>query len=158
LNKPIANEYVIITINGVSYKCKTDANGNARLIIRLDARVYTAKVTFVNDNYASATKNVKVTVRKATPKIIAKKKTFKAKKKIKKYAVKLTVHGKPLAKVKVTLKIKGKTYKSKTNSKGKAVFKIKKLTKKGKFKATITYKGNYLYNKVTKKVKIVCSK
>ena len=158
LNKPIANEYVIITINGVSYKCKTDANGNARLIIRLDARTYTAKVTFVNANYESATKYVKVIVRKATPKIIAKKKTFKAKKKIKKYAVTLKVHGDALAKVKVTLKIKGKTYKAKTNSKGKAIFKIKKLTKKGKFKATITYKGNYLYNKVTKKVKIVCSK
>ena len=154
LNRPIANEDVIMTINGVSYKCRTDANGNARLIIRLDAKTYMAKITFVNDNYFSATKYVKVTVIKATPKIIAKKKTFKAKKKIKRYKVKLTVHGKALAKVKVTLKIKGKTYKAITNSKGKAVFKIKKLTKKGKYKAKITYKGNYLYNKVTKKVKI----
>ena len=154
LNRPIANEDVIMTINGVSYKCRTDANGNARLIIRLDAKTYMAKITFVNDNYFSATKYVKVTVIKATPKIIAKKKTFKAKKKIKRYKVKLTVHGKALAKVKVTLKIKGKTYKAITNSKGKAVFKIKKLTKKGKYKAKITYKGNYLYNMVTKKVKI----
>lgn len=154
LNRPIVNENVIITVNGVSYKCKTDANGNARLIIRLDARVYTAKVTFVNDNYETAIKYVKVTVLKATPKIAAKKKTFKAKKKIKRYKVKLTVHSKALAKVKVTLKIKGKTYKARTNAKGVALFKIQKLTKKGKYKAEITYKGNYLYNKVTKKVKI----
>ena len=154
LEKPIANEYVFITINGVTYKCKTDAKGNARLIIRLDAKTYKAKVTFSNPNYASATAYVKVTVVKAKPKITAKKKTFKAKKIIKRYTVKLTVHGKALAKVKVFLKIKGKTYKAKTNAKGKATFKIKKLTKKGKYKATVKFAGNNCYNKVTKKVKI----
>ena len=47
-----------------------------------------------------------------------------------------------------------KTYKVKTNSKGKATFKIKKLTKKGTYKATVTFKGNKYYNKVVKKVKI----
>ena len=56
--------------------------------------------------------------------------------------------------MKVTLKIKGKTYKAKTNAKGKAVFKIKKLTKKGKYKAVIKFKANKYYNKATKKVKI----
>lgn len=60
--------------------------------------------------------------------------------------------GKALKKVKVTLKVKGKTYTAKTNSKGKATFKIKKLTKKGKYKATVTYKGDNCYNKVSKKV------
>ena len=59
-----------------------------------------------------------------------------------------------MKKVKVTLKVKGKTYKATTNSKGKATFKIKNLKKKGTFKAVITYKGNKNYNKVTKKVKI----
>ena len=48
----------------------------------------------------------------------------------------------------------GKTYKATTNSKGKAVFKIKNLKKKGTFKATITYKGNKYYNKVSKKANI----
>jgi hypothetical protein len=52
------------------------------------------------------------------------------------------------------LKVNGKTYKAKTNAKGKAVFKIKKLSKKGKFKATIKFKGNAYYNAVRKKVKI----
>ena len=47
-----------------------------------------------------------------------------------------------------------KTYKVKTNSKGKATFKIKKLTKKGTYKTTVTFKGNKYYNKVVKKVKI----
>ena len=59
-----------------------------------------------------------------------------------------------MKKTKVTLKVKGKTYTAKTNSKGKAVFKIKNLKNKGKFKATVSYKGNAYYKKVTKKVNI----
>ena len=62
--------------------------------------------------------------------------------------------GKAIKKAKVTLKVKGKTYKATTNSKGKATFKIKKLNKKGTFKAKITYKGSRYYNKVSKKAKI----
>ena len=59
-----------------------------------------------------------------------------------------------MKKTKVTLKIKGKTYKATTNKKGKATFKIKNLKKKGTFKATVKYKGSKYYNKATKKVKI----
>lgn len=61
---------------------------------------------------------------------------------------------KPLRKFKVTLKVMGKTYKVKTNSKGKATFKFKKLTKRGKYKAKITFKGNKYYKKATKSVRI----
>ena len=56
--------------------------------------------------------------------------------------------------VKLYLKVNKKTYTAKTNSKGKATFKIKNLKKKGTFKATVTYKGNKYYNKVTKKINI----
>ena len=59
-----------------------------------------------------------------------------------------------MKKAKVTIKVKGKTYKAKTNSKGKATFKITKLTKKGTYKAVIKYKGSSYYKNVTKKVKI----
>jgi hypothetical protein len=59
-----------------------------------------------------------------------------------------------MKKVKVTLNVNKKTITAKTNSKGKAIFKIKKLTKKGKYSATVTFKENKYYNKVTKKVKI----
>lgn len=55
---------------------------------------------------------------------------------------------------KVYLKINKKTYTANTNAKGQATFKITKLTKKGTFKATVTYKGSAYYNKVTKNVKI----
>ena len=85
----------------------------------------------------------------------AKKKTFKTSVKTKKYTVTLKDNtGKAIKKAKVTLKVKGKTYKATTNSKGKATFKITKLTKKGTYKATVTYKGNECYTKATKKVKI----
>ena len=101
-------------------------------------------------------KNTKI-VKKAT-KITAKKKTFKAKTKVKKYTITLKSGKKALKKVTVTLKIKGKTYKAKTNAKGKATFKIKKLTKKGKYKAVIKFKGNKYYKASSKKVKISVKK
>lgn len=63
-----------------------------------------------------------------------------------------------MKKVKLTLKIKGKTYKATTNSKGKATFKITKLTKKGKHTGKITFGGNKYYNKLTRSVKITIKK
>lgn len=61
---------------------------------------------------------------------------------------------KAISKATVYLKVGGKTYKATTNSKGKATFKITKLTKKGTYKATITFKGNTYYNKAVKKATI----
>ena len=63
-----------------------------------------------------------------------------------------------MKKVKVTLKVKGKTYKATTNAKGKAVFKITKLTKKGKYTAKVRFAGNKYYNALTKTVKITVKK
>ena len=100
-----------------------------------------------------STNTQKQSNKKATTKITAKNKTFKAKTKVKKYTITLKAGKKPIKKVQVILKIKGKTYKAKTNAKGKATFKIK-LTKKGKFKSVITFKGNKNYKTATKKVKI----
>ena len=112
-----------------------------------------------NTNNTSQNTNTPTQTKKQTPKITAKKATFKSKKKSKKYTITLKAGKKAVKKVQVTLKIKGKkynkTFKAKTNNKGKAIFKIKKLTKKGKYTATITFKGNQHYNKANKKVKII---
>lgn len=154
--KAIANAKVTVNLNGAK-TYTTDKNGQVKVSTKgLAPKAYTAKVTFNgNDDYAKSTKDVKVTVKKATPKLTAKKKTFKTSVKTKKYAIILKDNtGKAIKKAKVTLKVKGKTYKTTTNSKGKAVFKIKNLKKKGTFKATITYKGNKYYNKVSKKANI----
>ena len=91
-------------------------------------------------------------VKKAT-KITATKKTFKVKVKTKKYTVTIKSGKKAVAKVRLVLKIKGKTYKATTNKKGKATFKIK-LKKKGTFTAKITFAGNKNYKKSSKSVKI----
>ena len=48
----------------------------------------------------------------------------------------------------------GKTYKATTDAKGKATFKISKMTKKGKFTATIFLTDNPFYNDIIKNVKI----
>ena len=108
----------------------TDANGQVKInVANLVPNTYTVKITFNGDaNYDMSSKDVNVAVTKATPKLTAAKKTFKKSVKTKKYTV--------------------------TNAKGKATFKIKNLKKKGKYKATVRFKGNTYYNKVTKKVKI----
>ena len=147
---------ITVDLNGAK-TYTTDKNGQVKVATKgLAAKSYTAKITFNGDtNYEKSTKDVKVTVKKATPKITAKKKTFKAKTKTKKYTITLKDNnGKAMKKVKVTLKVKDKTYKAKTNTKGKTTFKIKKLKKKGKYTAVIKYKGDKNYNKVTKKVKL----
>ena len=153
---PVSGAKLIVDLNGAK-TYTTDSNGQVKVSTKgLAPKAYTAKITFNgNTNYAKSTKDVKVTVKKATAKLTAKKKTFKTSVKTKKYTIVLKDNtGKAIKKAKVTLKVKGKTYKATTNSKGKAVFKIKNLKKKGTFKATITYKGNKYYNKVSKKANI----
>ena len=153
---PIKGAAVTVDLNGAKTYA-TDSNGQIKVPTKgLAAKAYTAKITFnSNANYDKSAKDVKVTVKKATPILTAKKATLKAKTKTKKYAVTLKDNtGKAMNKVQITLKVKGKTYKATTNAKGKATFKIKKLTKKGTYKSTVTFKGNSNYNKITKTVKI----
>lgn len=160
--KALSKTNVTLVINGKKTTPTTDAKGQLKVTIaNLAPKTYTAKITYAGDaTHKTSSKSVKVVVKKATPKLTAGKKTFKVKTKIKKYTVTLkTNKGKAMKNVKLTLKVKGKTYTAKTNSKGKATFKITKLTKKGTHKATITYKGNSYYNKVVKKnVKITVKK
>ena len=154
--KALSGVKVTVDLNGAK-TYTTDKNGQVKVSTKgLAPKAYTAKVTFNGDtNYDKSTKDIKVTVKKATPKLTAKKKTFKTTPKTKKYTIVLKDNtGKAIKKAKVTLKVKGKTYKATTNSKGKATFKITKLNKKGTFKATVTYKGNKYFNKVSKKAKI----
>ena len=87
-------------------------------------------------------------------KVTAKKAGFKADQKIKKYSVTLKDGKKGVKGVKLTLKIGKKTYKATTNKKGKATFKIKKLTKKGKYKAALSFAGDKNYKDFSKKIKI----
>ena len=152
----LKNFKVAINLNGKTTTLTTDNNGQVKITTNsLVPKTYTAKISFAGtDIYAPASINAKVVVNKAKSKIVAKKKTFKKSKKVKKYVITLKSGKTPIKKVKVTIKIKKKTYKAKTNNKGKATFKIKNLKKKGTFKATIKFKGNNYYKAATKKVKI----
>ena len=75
----------------------------------LDVGNYTLTVTTIpDDDHNPVTKDIKVTVKKATPKLTAKKKTFKTTPKTKKYTIVLKDNtGKAIKKAKVTLKVKG---------------------------------------------------
>ena len=155
--KPISKASVAVDLGGVK-NYVTDANGQIKVPIqKLAPKTYVAKISLnANSHYGDSKDASIVVVKKATPKITAKSKKFKAKAKSKKYTITLKNNKKQaMKKVKVYLKVKGKTYAAKTNSKGKATFKITKLTKKGKYKTTVTYNGNKYYNKLTKKVKII---
>ena len=134
----------VATITLTAKMLKTAKAGKRNLVIKAS-----------NSNYYTVSKTVKITISKEKTKITAKAKKFKKSLKTKKYTVTLkNSKGKPVKKVSVSLKVKGKTYYAKTSSKGKATFKIKKLTKKGKFNASVTYKGSKYYAKATKKVRI----
>ena len=157
---PLSGVNLTVNLNGAKTYV-TNNNGQIKISTQgLTPKTYTAKITFNgNTNYAESSKDVTITVKKATPKLTAKNKKFKKSKKTKKYSVTLKDNtGKAIKKVKLTLKVKGKTYKAKTNSKGKATFKIKNLKKKGNFKAVIKYGGNSFYKAVSKKVKIKVKK
>jgi len=154
---PIPNVSVSINLGGVK-KYNTDANGQIKVPIqKLVPNTYVAKISLNgNSHYGNSIDASIVVVKKATPKITAKSKTFKVKEKIKKYTIKLKNNkNQAMKKVKVYLKVNGKTYAAKTNSKGQATFKITKLTKKGKHTAAIIFNANKYYNKAAKKVKIV---
>ncbi|MBR3113684.1 MAG: DUF3344 domain-containing protein [Methanobrevibacter sp.] len=156
----LSKKHVSIKLNGNTFDRTTDSKGKVKLTISLAPKTYSASITFAGDGmYVGSTSKVNVVVKKATPKIVASKKTFKVKTKTKKYTITFKTNtGKPMKKVKVTLKVKGKTYKATTTAKGKATFKITKLTKKGKFTATIRYSGNKYYKAVSKSVKITVKK
>ena len=168
---------VSVDLNGVK-NYVTDTNGQVKVSTAgLALKTYSTKITFKgNTNYIGSSAEVKVIINKATPKITAKKKTYKAKKKTKKFTITLKDNaGKPIKNAKVRLivkkivkqsknkskkksKKKSKSDKkkiyAKTNNKGKATFKVLR-NKPGKYNAKVKFYGDQYYNKATKTVKIV---
>ncbi|MBQ8016987.1 MAG: hypothetical protein IJ258_02670 [Methanobrevibacter sp.] len=134
----------------------TQNSNEGKIYVYKDNTVVNGFKVTVKSNSQSSTSTSK-TVKKLTPKLTAKAATFKVKTKTKKYSVILkTNKNKAMKKVKLYLKVNGKTFTAKTNSKGKAIFKITNLKKKKTFKAIVTYKGNTNYKKVSKTIKIKC--
>lgn len=136
-----------------------DVSSKTYSIPKLAVGTHTVKIVFLYsyDTFYSNTFKIKVKAKVAT-KIVAAKKTFKVKTKVKKYIITLKAGKKLVKNVKVTLKVGKKTYKATTNSKGKATFKLTKLKKKGKYTATIKFAGNNNYKASSKKIKITVKK
>ena len=117
---------VSVNINGKTY---TTMNVLVKIPFgRLVPKTYTAKISFAgNNNYNASSTTVNVTVKKATPKLTAAKKTFKKSVKTKKFTVTLKNNlNDPMESTLVTLNVNKKIYKVKTNAKGQATFKITK--------------------------------
>lgn len=142
----IVGQNLSINLNGIKYST-TDINGQVKLSTKgLAPNTYTASITFAgNNNYAKSTKTVKVTVKKATPKLTAKAKTFKKSVKTKKYAVTLKDNtGKVMKKVKLTLKIKGKPIKPPLTLKVNQPLKLLNLPKKALLKQLLPTKEMHI--------------
>ena len=158
---PLAKKKITVKVGSIAKNLTTNSSGKvAVLISKLVPKTYTASISFAGDSYYNkSSAKATVVVKKATPKLTAKAKTFKVKVKTKNYAITLKNNkGAVMKSTKVTLKVNGKTYTVKTNSKGVATFKITNLKKKGTFTAVVTYAGSKYYNKVTKKPKITVKK
>lgn len=163
-NKPISGVSVKVNYGANEVYETTDGQGIISFVVNTQvAGTYKSSLYFAgNEKYNSAYASFSIKVNKKPITITAKAKTFKAKLKTKKYVITLktkkcsSANGKIYLKSgkKVILKLKGKVYAAKINAKGKATFKITKLTKKGKFTATIKFNGDSTYEAVTKKVKI----
>ena len=107
----------------------------------------------INNDASKKDDAVSIIKTKKNTSITSKSKAFKLKTKTKKYSVVLKSRKTPLKSKILYLKLKGKTYSAKTNKKGKATFKIR-LSKKGKFKGIITFKGDKAYKSSKKTVYI----
>ena len=156
--KAVANAKVTVVLNGVKKVLTTNDKGQATLVVpaNLVPKSYIASISYDGDaTHRKSSAKAKVVVKKANVRLTALNKAFKVKVTTKNYIAALKdLKNKPIKKVVVTLKVKGKLYKAITNAKGQAVFKIKNLPKKGKYIAIVAFQGNNYYNKVAKKVLI----
>lgn len=147
--KPVgANQVVTITLNKVTYKVKTNANGYAILKIpdTVKPGTYTLTATYAGQTIKNAVKVkqvlklVKGTVKKSSKKLV----------------IKATLKGKtPIKGKKLTFKFNGKTYTAKTDKNGIAKITIKKsVLKKLKVGKKVSYQVTYLKNTVKQTVKV----
>jgi hypothetical protein len=160
---PIVNATVKFAYKTVILNRTTDENGIVFIGINTQvAQEALCAMSYLGDEKYNATfVAFSFDIQKKPITLSASSKTYKASAKSKKYTVTIKTEkcnsndGKVYlsAGKKITMKINGKTYTAKTNSKGQATFNIK-ITKKGRYSATVKFAGDKTYDSASKKVKI----
>ncbi|WP_295603165.1 transglutaminase-like domain-containing protein [uncultured Methanobrevibacter sp.] len=118
----LANRWVTVTVNGKSHSVKTNARGVASLQVNLKPGSYNVVSTDPVTGYRVTTSfTILSTIAPASKLKKVQGETF--------YVKFLKSNGKPLAKKKVKVKFRGKTYKKKTNSNGVVGLSLKKVKK-----------------------------
>lgn len=145
--QPASGQTVVMKLNGVTFKVKTDKNGIAKLRIKLKPKTHVITSTY---NGKTLKNTIKV-------KQVLKLKKVKVKRSAKKLVLTATLkHGKkPIKGKKLTFKFKGKKYRAKTNKKGVAKVTIKKsVLKKLKVGKKVKYQVRYVNAYITKTAKV----
>lgn len=139
--KPVgAGKIVIFTINGKTYKIKTDKNGYATCKINLKPNSYVITASY--KGFKVSNKVVIKPVLTTNVKFVKKGKVLKAKAKL------VNVNGKAVKGKEITFKFKGKKYKVKTNKKGIATLKLKPKLKVGTHKLVSKYGKSKFINTI----------
>ena len=145
--EPVSGETVVMKVNGVTYKVKTDKNGIAKLPIRLKPKTYTITSTYNG-------KTVKNTIK---VKQVLTLKTVKVKRSAKKLVLTATLKEgkKPLKGKKLIFIFEGKKYTAKTNKEGVAKVTIKmSVLKKLKVGKKVKYQVKYVNDYIIKTAKV----
>lgn len=153
----LANKTFKFILNGKVYEYVTDGNGQKKISILSAAKKTLSAVVLISgdEKYAESIQAVNIKINPQKVKLVAKKKTFKANKKVKKFKATLTnSKGKALKGKKIVFTINKKKYTAKTNKKGVATVKVK-LSKKKTYKVSIKFAGDNTYKKASKKSSIV---
>lgn len=148
--KGIANQNVVISVNGADYTKVSDENGIAKLTIRLGPGNYKVTSSYAgNTLYNSATTKVnEIMVKKINEKIdtiISVEEFSELYGENKAYTIELKdINGNPLVNQNIDIKINGITYSKKTDENGIARLTIRLLP--GDYPIESYYSGNNLYN------------
>ncbi|WP_407462004.1 lectin like domain-containing protein, partial [Methanobrevibacter sp.] len=147
-SNPLKNTTVSIVFAGKTYNVKTDANGVAKIDVKLKPGTYTVKI--INPN-TSEEKTQKI---KVLSRITENKNLVMYYGSGSKYKVKvLDDYGNIAKNVSVKFTYRGKTYNKRTDNKGYAYLIIK--SKPNKYAISVTYKGFTVKNNITVKPTII---
>lgn len=147
-SSPLKNTTVSIVFAGKAYNVKTDANGVAKIDVKIKPGTYSVKITNPNTS-EEKTQKIKVLSRITENKNLVMYYGSGSSYKVKV----LDDYGNIAKNVSVKFTYRGKTYNKRTDSKGYAYLKIS--SKPNKYAISVTYKGFTVKNNVTVKPTII---